>query len=225
MATRVFISTSTGRERESMNTSNSISSQRSIPSARSRTRKRWQLQNASRQNVSRHFTVMVFRTGKQSSRVLCSWLAGLSGIVKVESTSRSQPFIAVWKCFTPWRNTLKRPSRPSFPLKRSMLTSAVAMWSSFATSPIHTSFMASPDPSARTRQAAISECSLLPLTMQSVRASSGTTPWRNLKHVSVFSPRMEWRSISLLRNWESSWQLTATAQRSSKPSSLPVSLG
>ena len=48
-------------------------------------------------------------------------------IVKVESAPRSQPSIVVLKCFTPWRNILKSPIRPSSPLKRSMLISAVGM--------------------------------------------------------------------------------------------------
>ena len=76
---------------------------------------------------------------------------------------------------------IKRYCEGGVNIKKSTLHCRVEMLhtvekSSFATSPIHTSSMASPDPSARTRQAVILECSRLLSTMQSVRASSGTTP-------------------------------------------------
>ena len=222
MATRVSILTSTGRESESMSIWNSISFLRSIHSARSRTRKRWHSQNVSRQSASRLSMVTECKTGKPSSRVHNSWQDGSRSIVKVESAPRSQPSIVVLKCFTPWRNILKSPIRPSSPLKRSMLISAVGMWSSFA--PSHTASTLSQALSARTRQAVTSACSRLLSTMLSVKVLSETIQWRNWMPRSAFSQRMARRNTLPLRNLKPSWQPTVTAQRSSKPSSLLVSL-
>lgn len=65
-----------------------------------------------------------WETVKQGSMLLTTWI---KSIVKVVSVSRSQRSIAVWKCCTPWRSILTRPTKASFRLKRSMRSSAVDM--------------------------------------------------------------------------------------------------